>query len=102
MYRIYLVEDDQVIAGAIADKLGAWGFTVKCAEDFSNIMGEFAAFQPHLVLLDITLPFLTAITGARRSGGSPGSPFYSCPPPGKISTLLWPSTWGPTISFQAL
>lgn len=57
MHRIYLVEDDQVIAGAIAAKLEAWGFTVKCAEDFSNIMGEFAAFQPHLVLLDITLPF---------------------------------------------
>ncbi len=46
MYRIYLVEDDQVIAGAIADKLGAWGFTVKCAEDFSNIMGSSPRSSP--------------------------------------------------------
>lgn len=57
MYRIYLVEDDQIIADTIAQKLSAWGFTVKCTEDFSNVMGEFVAFQPHLVLLDITLPF---------------------------------------------
>ncbi len=57
MYRIYLVEDDRIIADTIAQKLSSWGFTVKCTEDFSNVMGEFVAFQPHLVLLDITLPF---------------------------------------------
>lgn len=57
MYRIYLVEDDQVIAGAIAARLENWGFQVQQAEDFSDILGEFAAFQPHLVLMDITLPF---------------------------------------------
>lgn len=57
MYRIYLVEDDRVIAGAIGAKLEAWGFTVKCAENFSDILGEFTAFGPHLVLMDISLPF---------------------------------------------
>ena len=57
MYRIYLVEDDQVIAATIGEKLTAWGFTVRCAENFSDILGEFASFQPHLVLMDITLPF---------------------------------------------
>ncbi len=57
VYRIYLVEDDPVIAAAIQEHLSAWGFTVQRAENFSDILGEFAAFQPHLVLLDITLPF---------------------------------------------
>lgn len=57
MYRIYLVEDNQVIAATIGEKLTAWGFTVRCAENFSDILGEFASFQPHLVLMDITLPF---------------------------------------------
>ncbi len=57
VYRIYLVEDDQVIAATIGEKLTAWGFTVRCAENFSDILGEFASFQPHLVLMDITLPF---------------------------------------------
>ena len=57
MYRIYLVEDDRVIAKTIADKLTAWNFTVKCTQDFSSILGEVVEFQPHLVLMDITLPF---------------------------------------------
>ena len=83
MYRIYLVEDDQVIADTIVEKLTAWGFTVRCPKDFSNVMGEFVDFQPHLVLLDITLPS-TAITGVRRSAGSPGCPSSSCPRRGRM------------------
>ena len=55
--KIYLVEDDAVIAGHVARHLEAWGYQVKTAEDFRNILGEFQAFQPHLVLLDIALPF---------------------------------------------
>ncbi len=57
MYRIYIVEDDPGIAEGIARQAGAWGFEVKCADDFRGVMAEFAAFEPHLVLLDITLPF---------------------------------------------
>lgn len=57
MYRIYLVEDDAVIAETIAEKLRAWGFTVEVPRDFSAILTQFAAFEPHLVLMDITLPF---------------------------------------------
>ena len=64
MYRIYLVEDNQVIAATIGEKLTAWGFTVRCAENFSDILGEFASFQPHLVLMDITLPFSPGLPGA--------------------------------------
>ena len=57
MYRIYIVEDDQGIAEGIVRQAESWGLEVKCAENFRDIMGEFAAFQPHLVLLDIGLPF---------------------------------------------
>ena len=55
--RIYLVEDDAVIAGAVARHMEAWGCRVKAAEDFSNILEEFRSFAPQLVLLDIYLPF---------------------------------------------
>ena len=55
--KIYLVEDDAVIAGHVARHLEAWGYQVNTAEDFRNILGEFQAFQPQLVLLDIALPF---------------------------------------------
>ena len=34
-----------------------WGLEVKCAENFRNVMAEFADFNPHLVLIDISLPF---------------------------------------------
>lgn len=56
-YRILIVEDDAVIAGAVRRYLESWGYTARCAENFNNIMGEFAEFDPQLVLLDISLPF---------------------------------------------
>ena len=57
MYRIFLVEDDEVIAGAVKRHLEGWGYTVRCAQAFDRVLQEFAAFDPQLVLLDITLPF---------------------------------------------
>ncbi len=57
VYRILIVEDDPVIAGAMCRQIGLWGFEVKCAEDFRDITGEFKDYDPHLVLLDIMLPF---------------------------------------------
>lgn len=57
MYRIFIVEDDEVIAKSIRKHLQSWDYEVHCVEDFSNVMAEFAAFDPQLVLMDITLPF---------------------------------------------
>lgn len=57
MYRIYIVEDDRTIANAVKNHLEKWGFEVKCADDFKNIMSEFSEYSPHLVLMDIGLPF---------------------------------------------
>ena len=56
-FRILIVEDDPGIAEGIKRQAEAWGLEVRCADDLRNVMGEFAAFSPHLVLLDITLPF---------------------------------------------
>lgn len=57
MYKIFIVEDDEVISKTLKSSLEAWDCEVKCAGEFKNIMGEFVAFQPHLVLMDISLPF---------------------------------------------
>lgn len=57
MYRILIVEDDRGIAGAIKAQAEMWNLEAVCAEDFRDVLGEFARVQPHLVLLDITLPF---------------------------------------------
>ena len=57
MYRILIVEDDAVIAGAMAEHLCSWGFEAKTVEDLSSVLEELTAFGPHLVLLDVSLPF---------------------------------------------
>lgn len=56
MYRIFIVEDDAVIAAAVAEHLRSWGWEVRCAENFNHILSEFAAFNPQMVLMDISLP----------------------------------------------
>lgn len=56
-YRILIVEDDQVIASAIQRHIRSWGWEARCAADFQNVMPEFVAFNPQLVILDIILPF---------------------------------------------
>lgn len=57
MYRIFLVEDDPIIAQTVRKHLISWGWQVKAAADFSNVMADFSDFDPQLVLLDIGLPF---------------------------------------------
>ena len=57
MYRIMIVEDDEGIANEIKAGLSSWGIEAKCVEDFKNVVGEVVNFKPHLVLLDIMLPF---------------------------------------------
>ena len=57
MYRILVVEDDRAIAREVCRIAESWQFAARAVEDFSNVMAEFAAFDPQLVLLDISLPF---------------------------------------------
>lgn len=55
-YKILIIEDDADIAELLAGHLQKFGFLVACCRDFSNILVEFEAMKPHLVLLDINLP----------------------------------------------
>ena len=57
MYRILIVEDDRDIAQAIQMQAQQWNFEARCAQNFRDVMAEFSAFDPHLVLLDVSLPF---------------------------------------------
>lgn len=57
MHKIFIVEDDMVIANAIKHHIETWDCEAKCADNFKEIMEEFSAFGPDLVLLDIGLPF---------------------------------------------
>jgi len=57
VYKILIVEDDSVIAQALASHLSKWNYDTRCIEDFKNIIEEFDQYEPQLVLLDIMLPF---------------------------------------------
>ena len=57
MYRMLIVEDDRGIGEAITRQAAVWGMEARCVADFQNVMSEFGAFDPQLVLMDITLPF---------------------------------------------
>ena len=52
-----IIEDDRGIADAITVQAQMWDLQVQCVQNFRNVMEDFTAFDPHLVLLDITLPF---------------------------------------------
>ncbi len=57
-YRILIVEDDRGIAEAVSEALAGWEMEGRPVKDFRNVLGEFADYQPHLVLMDIRLPFM--------------------------------------------
>ncbi|GAE87838.1 two-component response regulator [Acetivibrio straminisolvens JCM 21531] len=57
MYKILIVEDDTTIANIIKEHLASWGMITRCVTDFGNVLSDFAGFSPHLVLIDISLPF---------------------------------------------
>ena len=57
MYRILIIEDDMTIAHALANHLERWDYETRCAEDFKYVTEVFLEYDPHLVLLDVMLPF---------------------------------------------
>ena len=57
MYKIMIVEDDASLAGAMKKQIESWGNEVFCVKDFQNVIDAFLSYNPHMVLLDIMLPF---------------------------------------------
>lgn len=57
MYRLLIVEDDRGIAEGVREQAEAWDITARIVTDFHGVMAEFSRFDPHIVLLDISLPF---------------------------------------------
>ncbi len=57
MYRILVIEDDFSMAEAMKRQLESWGNEVRLISDFQNVIPAFEAYDPHMVLIDIMLPF---------------------------------------------
>lgn len=52
-----IIEDDPGIADAVKKQAELWELEVHITENFRAVMAEFAEAQPHIVLIDISLPF---------------------------------------------
>ncbi|HEM3589947.1 TPA: response regulator transcription factor [Streptococcus suis] len=57
MQKIILIEDDKTISQLVAKNLINWGYQVQEVKDFQMVLEQMEEFQPHLILLDIGLPF---------------------------------------------
>ena len=65
-HRIFIVEDDRVIARAVKQHIESWGCEARVVSDFRNVLKEFVAFDAHLVLMDISLPFFNGYHWCRE------------------------------------
>ncbi|HEO5412853.1 TPA: response regulator transcription factor [Streptococcus agalactiae] len=54
--KIYIVEDDMTIVSLLKDHLSA-SYHVSSVSNFRDVKQEIIAFQPDLILMDITLPY---------------------------------------------
>lgn len=57
MYKIMIIEDDSGLSAAIKQQLEVWGYEAACTKNFQRVTEEFIQCDPHLVLVDIMLPF---------------------------------------------
>ncbi len=57
MAKIMIIEDDQALRSQVKEMLTDYDYVILAIEDFQDVEGQFKAFQPDLVLLDINLPY---------------------------------------------
>ncbi|WP_281885892.1 response regulator transcription factor [Paenibacillus sp. YYML68] len=57
MYRILIIEDDDKIAAILKSNMEKYGLEAACASHFRDLIPEIETFAPHVVLLDVNLPY---------------------------------------------
>jgi OmpR family two-component system bacitracin resistance response regulator BceR len=66
MFKIMVIEDDEHLYRALAERLTAWSYEPVPVADFRLVMDEFTAAKPDLVLIDIQLPLFDGFHWLRR------------------------------------
>lgn len=66
MYRIFIVEDDEKIAAILKGRMEQYGYAAATASQFRELMPQLEGFAPHLVLLDINLPYFDGYYWCRQ------------------------------------
>lgn len=68
MYKIMIIEDDLVMAEAIAKEMNAWGNEAVYVKNFQNVLSFFAAQAPHWSSWISRFLSIMDTTGAARYG----------------------------------
>lgn len=57
MFKIMIVEDDEKISNIMSNNLKKWGYEIIIPKNFSYIVQSYIENKPHLILMDINLPY---------------------------------------------
>lgn len=66
MFKIFVVDDSQIISEKLKNELEKWGFGVILADDFERVFDTFKDEKPDLVVMDIGLPFYDGYFWTRK------------------------------------
>jgi len=66
MWRVMLVEDDERLASLVSEYLGAYEFEVDVVARGDEALARFQASEPHLVVLDLSLPGVDGLVVCRQ------------------------------------
>ena len=66
MFKIFVVDDSQIISEKLKNELEKWGLEVILTEDFEKVFDLFKKEMPDLVVMDIALPFYDGYFWTRK------------------------------------
>ena len=58
-FKIFIIEDDEVIGNSLKKFLENWSYDVYLADDFEKVFDQYKNIDPAIVLIDISLPFFS-------------------------------------------
>ena len=56
-FKIFLIEDDEIIAKSLKKFLENWSYDVYLVKDYEKVFEEYKKIDPAIILIDISLPF---------------------------------------------
>ena len=63
---VFIVEDDEALAKELESYLMRWNYDAVVAKEFERISEEFQDCRPHIVLLDVNLPYYDGFYWCRK------------------------------------
>lgn len=76
MYKILIIEDDEIVAEVYKDKLQAEGYHVEVAYDGESGYARLKTFEPDLLLLDMMVPKLAGLDILRKLRGKDALEYF--------------------------